>query len=125
MENKKTDNAENISIHISSNLKPNASKIVFYDPPKTENTIVLQTTDPLSKSIALWRDTFYYHIFGNDSKHEDRSYLEKEENLKNIKNTLSRPTFIVTDKDNPERLNYIGVHIVTFSNEEKKIKPII
>uniref|UniRef100_UPI00207499E4 hypothetical protein n=1 Tax=Enterococcus italicus TaxID=246144 RepID=UPI00207499E4 len=42
-----------------------------------------------------------------------------------IKNTLSRPTFIVTDKDNPERLNYIGVHIVTFSNEEKKIKPII
>ena len=39
----------------------------------TENDIVFTAIDPLQNTVLLRRNTFEYHIFGNDGSHENRS----------------------------------------------------
>lgn len=74
---------------------------------KDDNFPILRATDVTGNNVILWKNTMEYHIFGQDKSHESRSYLGNDNNMKMIQKTIENPMYILQDKDNNNRKNYV------------------
>lgn len=70
--------------------------------------IIFHTNDPLGNNVVLWESTFIYHILGEHGN-ESRYYLNTESNIQRIKYGIMRPVFILEDKHNENRLEFLSV----------------
>ena len=96
---------DNSLLMFETNIDTNTIEII--DSGNTSNDIIFFLSDPLDNQIILWKNTFRYHILGEDGSHENRSYLLKPGNMERVKKVLQAPQLIIPDKDNDNRLNYI------------------
>ena len=107
---------DNSLLMFETNIDTNTIEII--DSGNTSNDIIFFLSDLLDNQIILWKNTFRYHILGEDGSHENRSYLLKPGNMERVKKVLQAPQLIIPDKDNDNRLNYIGFSLIQF---EKKL----
>lgn len=83
-----------------------------------EDKIILSTNDPFGNSVVLWESTFLYHIIGehnNDSRH----YLNNDNNFQRIEYTINRPIFILEDKTNKNRWEFISLTDIEDKDETR------
>lgn len=83
-----------------------------------ENEIIFTAIDPLKNTVNLFRNTFEYHVLGLDGMHENRSYLNLQNNILSIQRAIEKPQYILVDKKHSNRLNYLAM--VELEYEEKK-----
>lgn len=83
-----------------------------------EDTIILRVLDPFGQNVVLWESTFIYHIVGehnNDARH----FLNTDKNFQRIEYTISNPTFILEDKNNENRWEFISLVDIEHEGETR------
>lgn len=90
-----------------------------YSKLSTGDSVFFDVTDIIDNKILLWDNTFRYHILGEDGAHEDRSYLNTEYNIEQIKNGLTNPLFILKDKSREDRFQYVSLPALDYNGEQK------
>src|SRR5690625_1120769 len=83
-----------------------------------EDTIILRVLDPFGQNVVLWESTFIYHI-GGEHNNDARHFLNTDKNVQRIEYTISNPTFILEDKNNENRWEFISLVDIEHEGETR------